>query len=129
MGETVWVKQPMDLNFTCVPLAKLKLQSSEFGSIVIKVAVIDSKLDIGRYLISNRTQNLILEAKQKPNLNAFMTRSQRNKQDPPKSQEGKKDPQNSVSREEPAVILRGEFPPLELPYVEREATSLLQVGS
>ncbi|GBM89254.1 hypothetical protein AVEN_180407-1 [Araneus ventricosus] len=45
MGETVWVKQPMDLNFTCVPLEKLKLQSSEFGHIVIKVAVIDSKLD------------------------------------------------------------------------------------
>ncbi|GBN58005.1 hypothetical protein AVEN_79182-1 [Araneus ventricosus] len=58
-----------------------------------------------------------------------MTRSQRHKQDPPKSQEEKKDPQNRVSRDAPAVIVRGELLPLELSPAEREATALLKVGS
>ncbi|GBN44099.1 hypothetical protein AVEN_29723-1 [Araneus ventricosus] len=58
-----------------------------------------------------------------------MTRSQRHKQDPPKSQEEKKDPQNSVSRDAPAVIVRGELLPFELPPAEREAKALLKVGS
>ncbi|GBN44734.1 hypothetical protein AVEN_113122-1 [Araneus ventricosus] len=35
-GETVWVKQPLDLNCTCLPLAKVELKSSEFGNIVTK---------------------------------------------------------------------------------------------
>ncbi|GBL89074.1 hypothetical protein AVEN_255212-1 [Araneus ventricosus] len=112
-GETVWVKQPLDLNFTCLPLAKVELQSSDFGHIVTKAAVIDSKLDSSWYLLSNKTHNLILVAKQKTNVNSVKTRSQCNKQDLPPKEE-KKDPQNSVSREEPAEIVRGELPPLEL---------------
>ncbi|GBL87961.1 hypothetical protein AVEN_192115-1 [Araneus ventricosus] len=58
-----------------------------------------------------------------------MTRSQRNKQHPPKSQEGKQDLQNSTSKEQLAVIVKGELPPLELPSAEKETTALLKVGS
>ncbi|GBM41165.1 hypothetical protein AVEN_35739-1 [Araneus ventricosus] len=89
MGETVWVKQPLDLNFTCLPLAKVELQSSEFGHIMTKATIINSKLDSGLYLLSNRMHNLILEAKQKPNLNAVVTRSQHIKQDSQRVGKGK----------------------------------------
>ncbi|GBO02118.1 hypothetical protein AVEN_123498-1 [Araneus ventricosus] len=75
-GETVWVKQPLDLKFTCLPLAKVELQSSDFGHIVTKTTVIGCKLDSGWYLLRKKTHNLILEAKQKPNVSAAMTPSQ-----------------------------------------------------
>ncbi|GBN58084.1 hypothetical protein AVEN_258010-1 [Araneus ventricosus] len=61
-GETVWVKQVLDLNFTCLPLVKVELQSSDFGHIITKAAVIDSKLDSGWYLLSNKTHNLRLSS-------------------------------------------------------------------
>ncbi|GBN53001.1 hypothetical protein AVEN_175094-1 [Araneus ventricosus] len=65
-GEVVFVKQPLDAEFRCLPLAKL---------------------DSGWYLLSNKTHELILEAKRKLNLNAVVTRSQTNKNDPSQSHE------------------------------------------
>ncbi|GBM70822.1 hypothetical protein AVEN_85771-1, partial [Araneus ventricosus] len=76
-GETIWVKQPLDLNFTCLPLARIVLQSSEFGRIVTKAAVIEAVLDNGVYLLGNRTADLIAKQKLTSNVNAVVTRSQR----------------------------------------------------
>ncbi|GBM54746.1 hypothetical protein AVEN_76254-1 [Araneus ventricosus] len=81
--EKVWVKQPLDLNFMCLSLRKVERQNSEFGHIVTKATVIDAKLDSGWYLLSNKTHQLIFEAKQKPNVNAIKTRSQTRKTDHP----------------------------------------------
>ncbi|KAF8786393.1 hypothetical protein HNY73_008114 [Argiope bruennichi] len=50
-GETVWVKQPLDVNFTCLPLAKVELQSPDFRRIITKAAIIDSSLDNGVYFL------------------------------------------------------------------------------
>ncbi|GBM29684.1 hypothetical protein AVEN_156872-1 [Araneus ventricosus] len=83
-GEVVCVKQPLYLNYKCLPLAKVELQSSEFRHIVTKAAVIDAQLDSGWYLLSNKTHQLILEAKRKPKVNAVMTRSQTRKTDSPR---------------------------------------------
>ncbi|GBL84293.1 hypothetical protein AVEN_118670-1 [Araneus ventricosus] len=58
-GETVWVKQPLDLNFTCLPLARIELQTSDFGRVVTKTAVIKAVLDNGVYLLGNRTADLL----------------------------------------------------------------------
>ncbi|GBN98979.1 hypothetical protein AVEN_13854-1 [Araneus ventricosus] len=124
-GETVWVKQPLDLNFTCLPLAKVEIQSPEFGHIVIKAAVIDARLDSGWYLLSNKTHQLILEAKQKPNVNAVRTRSQTRKTDLPPIREREK----IVNAEEPAAIIRGELTALNLPPAEREDRELVEISS
>ncbi|GBN53024.1 hypothetical protein AVEN_27660-1 [Araneus ventricosus] len=78
-GEVVWIKQPFDLNYKCLPLAKVELKSPEFGYIVTKAAAVDAQLDSDWYLLSNKTHQLILEAKRKPNLNAVVTRSQTRK--------------------------------------------------
>ncbi|GBM58512.1 hypothetical protein AVEN_124722-1 [Araneus ventricosus] len=75
-GETIWVKQSLDLNFTCLPLARIELQSSEFGRIVTKAAVIEAVLDNGVYLLGNRTADLIAKQKLTSNVNAVVTRSQ-----------------------------------------------------
>ncbi|KAF8784311.1 hypothetical protein HNY73_010007 [Argiope bruennichi] len=74
-GETIWVKQPLDVNFNCLLLAKVELQSPDFGRIITNAAIIDSSLDNGIYLLGNGTANLISEQKQTTNLNAVITRS------------------------------------------------------
>ncbi|GBN64290.1 hypothetical protein AVEN_231346-1 [Araneus ventricosus] len=76
-GETVWVKQALDLNFTCLPLARIEFQSSDLGRIVTKAAVIEAVLDNGVYLLGNRTADLIAKQKLTSNVNAVVTRSQR----------------------------------------------------
>ncbi|GBN13433.1 hypothetical protein AVEN_116176-1 [Araneus ventricosus] len=68
-GETVWVKQSLDLNFNCLPLARTVLQSSDFGRIFIKAAVIEAVLDNGVYLFGNRTAYLIAKQKLTANVN------------------------------------------------------------
>ncbi|GBN03910.1 hypothetical protein AVEN_190850-1 [Araneus ventricosus] len=35
-GEVVYIKQPLDFNFKCLPLAEVELQSPEFGYIVTR---------------------------------------------------------------------------------------------
>ncbi|GBN29529.1 hypothetical protein AVEN_240167-1 [Araneus ventricosus] len=107
-GEVVYVKQPLDAEFRCLPLAKVELQSPEFGCVVTKAAVIDAQLDSGWYLLSNKTYELILEAKRKPTLSAVLTRSQTRKIEPLKSEEkGKK----AVSPKEPAAVVKGDTTP------------------
>ncbi|GBN12811.1 hypothetical protein AVEN_19373-1 [Araneus ventricosus] len=80
-GETVWIKQPLVKNFTCLSLAKIELQSPVFGKIITKAAVIDASLDNGIYLLGNRSAQLIEEQRKTPNLNAVVTRSQKSKKE------------------------------------------------
>ncbi|GBM13611.1 hypothetical protein AVEN_229585-1 [Araneus ventricosus] len=75
-GETVWIKQPLDKHFTCLPLAKIELQSPAFGKIVTKEVIIDAHFDSGIYLLRNRRAKLIEEQRKTPNLNALVTRSE-----------------------------------------------------
>ncbi|GBN43637.1 hypothetical protein AVEN_36748-1, partial [Araneus ventricosus] len=123
-GEVVYVKQPLDAEFRCLPLAKVELQSPEFGCVVTKAAVIDAQLDSGWYLLSNKTYELILQAKRKPNLNAVVTRSQTRKIEPLKSEEKEK---KAVSPREPAAIVERDATPLSLPPAVREDGSLIGV--
>ncbi|GBL73354.1 Retrovirus-related Pol polyprotein from transposon 412 [Araneus ventricosus] len=123
-GEIVFVKQPLDAEFRCLPLAKVELQSPEFGCVVTKAAVIDAQLDRGWYLLSNKTLELILEAKRKTNLNAVVTRSQTRKIEPPKSGEREK---KAVSPKEPAAVMEGDATPLSLPPAVREDGRLVEI--
>ncbi|GBO23257.1 hypothetical protein AVEN_53556-1 [Araneus ventricosus] len=111
-GEVVFVKQPLDAEFRCLPMAKVELQSPEFGCVVTKAAVIDAQLDSGWYLLSNKTHELILGSKRKPNLNAVVTRSQTHKIETPRSEEKKKE---AVPSKEPAAVVVGDATPLSLP--------------
>ncbi|GBM73592.1 hypothetical protein AVEN_140225-1 [Araneus ventricosus] len=125
-GEVVWIKQPLDLNYKFLPLAKVKLQSSEFGYIVTKAAVVDAQRDIGWYLLSNNTCQLLLEAKRTPNMNALLTRSQNRKTDPSRSREKKG---KVAPSEEPAAVFTVDSTRLNLPPVDKEDGKLVEVSS
>ncbi|GBM21705.1 hypothetical protein AVEN_9771-1 [Araneus ventricosus] len=75
-GGTLWIKQPLDKNLTCLPLAKTELQSHEFGKIVTKAAVLDAHIDSAVYLLGNRSSELIREQRKTPNSNVIVTRGQ-----------------------------------------------------
>ncbi|GBM12259.1 hypothetical protein AVEN_155264-1 [Araneus ventricosus] len=104
-GEVVWVKQPLDLNYKCLSLAKVELQSPEFGHILTKAAVVDAQLDSGWYLLSHQTHQQILEEKRKPNLNAIMT------------------------RKEPAAVVGEDLIPLNLPSEDKCDRELVGISS
>ncbi|GBM40215.1 Retrovirus-related Pol polyprotein from transposon 412 [Araneus ventricosus] len=124
-GKVVWIKQPLDLNYKWLPLAKVELQSPEFGYIVTKAAVVDAQLNNGWYLLRNKTHQLILEAKRKPNLNAVVTRSQTRKTDPSRSRE--KEGQ-VASAEEPAAVVTEDSTPMSLPPEDKEYGTLVEVS-
>ncbi|GBM95260.1 hypothetical protein AVEN_199260-1 [Araneus ventricosus] len=91
-------------------------------------AVIDVQLDSGWYLLSNKTYELILEAKRKSNLNAVVTRNQTNQTD-------KKNPSQSREREatvattkEPGAIITDDPYSLTLPPAEKIGESLVEVS-
>ncbi|GBO39574.1 hypothetical protein AVEN_263232-1 [Araneus ventricosus] len=122
--EVVWIQQPLDLNYKCLPLAKVELQSPEFGYIVTKASVLDAQLDSGWYLLSNKTHQLIFEAKRKPNLNAVVTKSQTHKTDPSRSREK----EGKVAPEEPAAVATEDPTPLSLPPADKEDGKLVEVS-
>ncbi|KAF8796050.1 hypothetical protein HNY73_000477 [Argiope bruennichi] len=76
-GEVIWVKQPLDLDLRCLPLARVKLNSPEFGEVVTKAAIVDSSLDQGIYLLSNATAELLNKRISIATVNAGTTRSQK----------------------------------------------------
>ncbi|GBM34956.1 hypothetical protein AVEN_240331-1 [Araneus ventricosus] len=128
-GGVVFVKQPLDAEFRCLPLAKVELQSPEFGCVVTKAAVIDAQLGSGWYLLSNKTYELILEAKRKTNLNTVVTRNQTNQTD-------KKDLAQSNEREgtvattkEPEAIITDDPYSLTLPPAEKIGERIVEVSS
>ncbi|GBL79282.1 hypothetical protein AVEN_92497-1 [Araneus ventricosus] len=131
-GETVWIKQPLDKNFTCLSLAKIELQSPVFGKIITKAAVIDASLDNGIYLLGNRSAQLIEEQRKTPNLNAVVTRSQKLKKETAASAVIKPPPQRpsqTVQDENPSIMVAEELVPFPLPQAEGDTNRLLKVDS
>ncbi|GBN66471.1 Retrovirus-related Pol polyprotein from transposon 412, partial [Araneus ventricosus] len=131
-GETVWIKQPLDKNFTCLSLAKIELQSLVFGKIITKAAVIDASLDNGIYLLGNRSAQLIEEQRKTPTLNAVVTRSQKLKKETEASAVLKPPPQRpspTVLDENPSIIVAEELVPFPLPQAEGDTNRLLKVDS
>ncbi|KAF8782315.1 hypothetical protein HNY73_012614 [Argiope bruennichi] len=61
----------------CLPLARVKLNSPEFGEVVTKAAIVDSSLDQGIYLLSNATAELLNKRISIATVNAVTTRSQK----------------------------------------------------
>ncbi|GFW65671.1 retrovirus-related Pol polyprotein from transposon 17.6 [Trichonephila clavipes] len=80
-GENVWVQQILDEHMTCLPLAEVEIDC-EWGHVIIKAAVVRKQLDQGRYILGNRTIELLksdLEHNSLPRreiVNAIQTRSQ-----------------------------------------------------
>lgn len=124
-GETIWVRQPLDENFCALPLAKIELESPEFGKICTKAAVVDARLDAGYYLLGNRTQKLIEESKTSPNLNAVVTRRRAKAERKVNEEEG------SGSQESaPAIVDKNEEEdlPFPLPQSVMEESALVQIS-
>ncbi|GBL73612.1 hypothetical protein AVEN_158481-1 [Araneus ventricosus] len=128
-GETVWIKQPLDKNFTCLSLAKIELQSPVFGKIITKAAVIDASLDNGIYLLGNRRAQLIEEQRKTPNLTAVVTRSQKLGKETEASVDIKPPPQRPVQDENPSILVAEELVPFSLTQAEGDTNSLLKVDS
>ncbi|GFY61109.1 retrovirus-related Pol polyprotein from transposon 412 [Trichonephila inaurata madagascariensis] len=84
-GENVWVQHILDEHMTCLPLAEVEIDC-EWGHIITKAAVVRKQLDQGRYILGNRTIELLesdLEHNSLPRreiVNAIQTRSQRKKE-------------------------------------------------
>ncbi|XP_055951586.1 uncharacterized protein LOC129987653 [Argiope bruennichi] len=77
INHVIWVKQPLDLDLRCLPLARVRLNSPEFGEVVTKAAIVDSSLDQGIYLLSNATAELLNKRISIATVNAVTTRSQK----------------------------------------------------
>ncbi|GBL75382.1 hypothetical protein AVEN_117438-1 [Araneus ventricosus] len=125
-GEVVFVKQPLDAEFRCLPLAKVELQSPEFGCVITKAAVIDAQLDSGKYLLSNKTYELILEAKRKSNLNAVVTKSQTNQTDKKDLSQGSEREGTVATAKEPEAIITDDPYSLNLPPAEKIGGRLVE---
>ncbi|GFY42742.1 retrovirus-related Pol polyprotein from transposon 17.6 [Trichonephila inaurata madagascariensis] len=57
-GENVWVQHILDEHMTCLPLAEVEIDC-EWGHIITKAAVVRKQLDQGRYILGNRTIELL----------------------------------------------------------------------
>ena len=77
-GESVDIKQPFDHEYRSYPVAKICLEGS-FGRVMTKAIVKPSDIESGPYLIGNRTDELIQEAKKRPELVCALTRSKTKK--------------------------------------------------
>ncbi|GBN58781.1 hypothetical protein AVEN_213916-1 [Araneus ventricosus] len=128
MGETVLIKQPLDKNLTCLPLAKIELQSPELGKIVTKAAVLDTHLDNGIYLLGNRSAQLIEKQRKTSNLNVVVTRCQKLKKETESGAVIKPPPRRPLQEENP-IIVGEELVPLPLPQAVGDTLSLLKVSS
>ncbi|GFY35249.1 retrovirus-related Pol polyprotein from transposon 17.6 [Trichonephila clavipes] len=80
-GENVWVQHILDEHMTCLPLGEVEIDC-EWGHVITKAAVVRKQLDQGRYILGNRTIELLesdLEHNSLPRreiVNAIQTRSQ-----------------------------------------------------
>lgn len=73
-GKTVWIKQPLEPGLRCIPLAEVEL---EVNGVKIKTqaGVVGRQVDMNHYLLGNKTQLLLEQAKTGPSLvNAVVTR-------------------------------------------------------
>ncbi|KAG8174211.1 hypothetical protein JTE90_015693 [Oedothorax gibbosus] len=76
-GEVVWVKQALENNTRCLPIARIVLEGAGFGCIQTKAAIVDNSVDMEHYLLGNYTQELIDSIKHNSQpLNVVVTQSQ-----------------------------------------------------
>ncbi|GFW54101.1 retrovirus-related Pol polyprotein from transposon 17.6 [Trichonephila clavipes] len=79
--ENVWVQHILDEHMTCLPLAEVEIDC-EWGHVVTKAAVVRKQLDQGRYILGNRTIELLesdlehISLPRREIVNAIQTRSQ-----------------------------------------------------
>ncbi|GBN16145.1 hypothetical protein AVEN_222508-1 [Araneus ventricosus] len=77
-GEHVWVKHIFDDHMTCLPVAQIDVEC-DLGRVTTK-AVVEDKLDQGRYILGNQTADLLKQITESSKLNseivnAVVTRS------------------------------------------------------
>lgn len=82
LKERVWIKTPLFENLACLPLAEVELECN-LGHIITKAAVLGDSLDQGRYLLGNKTAELLKQITVDKTLevhmmNAVETRNQKN---------------------------------------------------
>jgi hypothetical protein len=98
LGNGVWLKQPLDLEFRNLPLARIEITSPEFGTVVTKAAIVDKSVEMNHYLLGNYTQELIDSIKSKAKrVNAVITRSQATKDNTLEPEQSGEDNVESVS--------------------------------
>lgn len=104
-GEFVWLKTPLDNSSRRFPVAKVNIESAEFGNISTKAAVAGSSVKMRYYLLGNSTQNLINE-KNKPPKNSEKTRNRTKGITDPTlgDKRGKKGPEKDILSERPHVM-------------------------
>lgn len=76
-GEIVYIRQPLDNESRSLPVAKVNLKGN-FGEITTKAAVFDTEFNRDRYILGNRTAELIQKNSKVEQINA-VTRSQSRK--------------------------------------------------
>lgn len=78
-GETVWLKQALENEFHCLPIANVELEIPEVGCIIqTKAAVVDTSIKMDHYLLSNQTQEILNQMKNKREIvNMVTTRSKK----------------------------------------------------
>ena len=75
-GEFTWVKQPLENEVRCLPLANVSLEIPEIGLVKTKAAVVNPEVDLKFYILGNETNAIIENQKLNPNpVNVVMTRS------------------------------------------------------
>lgn len=124
LGEYVWLKQPLDEDFRCLPLAKIKIKG-EKGEFFTKAAIKPDNLDNGVYLLGNRTAALMVENERGLSLiNAVVTRSEsrRNRKETENKTLEKNLGADSTSDENNETI---EESAIELPDIREEEKSIL----
>lgn len=97
--ENIWVRQPLSTELICLPLAKVRL-SGNFGTVHTKAGVCGNHLNPNRYILGNRTADLIKDQNgfdffKAEQLNSVQTRAQAKKN----REAGKKETSSGSSSE------------------------------
>ncbi|KAG8187741.1 hypothetical protein JTE90_015611 [Oedothorax gibbosus] len=129
-GEVVWVKQALENNFRCLPIAKIVLEGVGFGCIQTKAAIVDNSVDMEHYLLGNYTQELIDSIKHNSQpLNVVVTRSQVQREKVRTKGEVKLGKEIETDQGEFKVIPEEVRPELQLPVASGSKCQLVQIDS
>ncbi|KAG8171994.1 hypothetical protein JTE90_000411 [Oedothorax gibbosus] len=129
-GEVVWVKQALENNFRCLPIAKIVLEGVGFGCIQTKAAIVDNSVDMEHYLLGNYTQELIDSIKHNSQpLNVVVTRSQVQREKVRTKGEVKLGKEIETDQGEFKVIPEEVRPELQLPLASGSKCQLVQIDS
>lgn len=124
-GESIWLKQPLQKELHCLPIASVTLKIADIGTVSTKAAVVDDSLEMNHYLLGNQTHEIIEGAKmKKPELiNQVVTRA--------KKRQSEKEERERLRESETtnAVAEIREETPIVIPPSEKEKSlSLLGVN-